>query len=898
MSVENAARDVSGGSLFQVGRVGSLTVTAPAANPAVAPPQPPDTLPSDTSFFTGRERELDALLNRPESAPGQAVTVRSITGMAGIGKTTFAVHAAHRLADRFPGGRLFVRLHGHSQDRPPVDPDTALAALLLATGVEPRTLPPGTDERAALWRDRTSNRRLLLLLDDAADSAQVRPLLPGSGGALVIVTSRRRLTGLVDALPLPLDVLDPAESARLFVRLCGRSDLPPSDPGLGRLVELCASLPLAVGILAGQLRHHPNWLVDDLVTDLAQARGRLDLLRSEDVSVTAALDLSLRALPRRTRDFLVALARHPGTEFDVLAASALTGAEIAAARRLLGELYEHHLLAEPARGRYRFHDLVREYLCEQPGSAAPEGRGPGVGRLLDHYLYTARAADRLILGDRSPVGVPEVVTAPPVRDPEFADAAEARSWLSGESANLEASAWYAQRNGFHEHAVAIPAALFEFLRSSGDTTLSLELQRNAVRVASEHGRPLGLASALTDLGHVQSLTGKLGEARENLERALTLYRTEGQIRGTANAMFRLAIALRLTGEYAEARRLLAETLKIRERFENAQGIAQVLNQLGVLEIREGEHQKAITMHTRAVKLSRTAGDPLRVAFSLNHRGTAHAENGEWTSGLADFSEALELFGENGNRAGAARALLGIGSLQRLAGDLPAAIIHLDRALTEYQALGDRFGQANVLNHLGQVRTHTGAFRAGASALEAAAELFRSLGPHPGDVSSLIYLGLLQGNAGEHVSAATTLRQSLTRGGRNPSPFREAYTRCALGAALTALERIDEAEKNLSRALELYRRIGAAHGQAQVLHRFGVLRLAQEDPVAARSAFEEALATTRAEPLPLEEGLALEGMGLCLLEEGRHDEAYDHLLRAHGVLVGIGSHHARRTASVL
>ncbi|QVJ00235.1 hypothetical protein KGD82_15680 [Nocardiopsis eucommiae] len=243
MAVENSARDVSGGNLIQVRQLDTLTVTAPVTREAVAAPDPRNTLPADTSSFTGRERELDTLLTSPDGEPKGALTVRSISGMAGIGKTTLAVHAAHRIAGRFPDGCLFLRLHGHNADRPPTDPGAALASLLLATGLDSGRLPSGTEERAALWRDRTSNRRLLLLLDDAASSAQIRPLLPGGSRALVLVTSRRRLTGLVNARPCPLEALDPAESADLFVRLSGRPAPGVPDGGLRRLVELCARLP-------------------------------------------------------------------------------------------------------------------------------------------------------------------------------------------------------------------------------------------------------------------------------------------------------------------------------------------------------------------------------------------------------------------------------------------------------------------------------------------------------------------------------------------------------------------------------------------------------------------------------------------------------------------------------
>jgi transcriptional regulator with XRE-family HTH domain len=246
------------------------------------------TLPRDIASFTGRQRELQELVEAAAGAGG-VVGIHAIGGMAGVGKTAFAVHAAHRLADRFPGGQIFLPLHGHTPRQQPVDPADALASLLLTAGIPAGQIPPGLEARMALWRDRLAERQLLLVLvlDDAASSEQVRPLLPGAGGSLVLVTSRRHLSALEDATSVSLDTLPPGEATALPVRLSGRAGLSPADPAVGEITGLCGFLPLAIGMVARQLHHHPAWTAAGRAAELASARDRLELMATENLSGAA-----------------------------------------------------------------------------------------------------------------------------------------------------------------------------------------------------------------------------------------------------------------------------------------------------------------------------------------------------------------------------------------------------------------------------------------------------------------------------------------------------------------------------------------------------------------------------------------------------------------------------------
>ena len=347
------------------------------------------TLPRDIASFTGRQQELRELAG-VAAGSGGVVGIHAIGGMAGVGKTAFAVHAAHQLAPRFPAGQIFLPLHGHTPGQQPVDPGDALASLLLTAGVAAAQIPPGLEARMALWRDRLAGQQLLLVLDDAASSEQVRPLLPGAGGSLVLVTSRRHLTALEDATAISLDTLPPDEAAALLVRLAGRAGLSPADPAVGEITRLCGWLPLAIGMVARQLHHHPAWSLAGRAAELAAAVDRLELMATENLSVTAAFGMSYADLTGDQQQLFRRLGLHPGTDIDAYAAAALDGTDLAAARRGLEALYDQYLIAEPALGRYRLHDLIREHARALAARLDPNrDRDDATTRLLDYYQHTA-----------------------------------------------------------------------------------------------------------------------------------------------------------------------------------------------------------------------------------------------------------------------------------------------------------------------------------------------------------------------------------------------------------------------------------------------------------------------------------------------------------------------------
>jgi DNA-binding SARP family transcriptional activator len=458
------------------------------------------TLPRDVASFTGRQQELEQLAQAAAEAGG-VVAIHAIGGMAGIGKTAFAVHAAHRLADRFPDGQMFLPLHGHTPGQQPVDPEDALASLLLTAGVAPGQIPPGLQARMGLWRDRLAGRQLLLILDDAVDSRQVEPLLPGAGGSLVLVTSRRHLSALEGATAVSLDMLPPGEAAGLLVRLAGRAGLGPDHPGVAELTGLCGYLPLAIGMAARQLHHHPAWPVAGRAAELAAARDRLQLMATENVSVAAAFDLSYADLTGEQRRLFRRLGLHPGAEFDAYAAAALDGTGLAEARRGLEALYDQYLLTEPARGRYRMHDLIREHARALTARDDPDGdRDAATSRLLDYYQHAAARADARIGRLTRPGRDRAADGAVPDAVPDLDDREEALAWARAERATLTACLDQATAAGQHARVIALTAGLAGLLRRDGPWAEAITRHETAIGAAERLGDRLGQARPFTTWG--------------------------------------------------------------------------------------------------------------------------------------------------------------------------------------------------------------------------------------------------------------------------------------------------------------------------------------------------------------------------------------------------------------
>ncbi|MEO6086890.1 MAG: BTAD domain-containing putative transcriptional regulator [Umezawaea sp.] len=385
-------------------------------------------LPGDIADFAGRRGELARLLDSANGTTPTAMVIEALDGMAGIGKTTLAVHAAHRLAEQYPDGRLFLDLHGHTPNQVPVTPMAALDVLLRALGVPGERIPADQDARAALWRAELAVRSVLVLLDNAADAAQVRPLLPGTARSLTLITSRRRLVDLETARVLSLDVLPEADAAALFSGVVGDERAAAEPDAVREVVERCGHLPLAIRIAAARLRSRQAWTVRYLADRLLEAGSPLTELSAGDRSVAAAFTLSYQRLAAPQRRVFRLLGVHPGPDVDVPAAAALAAVDRAEAGRLLESLVDDHLVQEPVPGRYRLHDLVRRHahtvaLAEEPSA----DRDQALHRVVDFYLHTAYAGSRLLDQQHPAIDIGE--PAPGCVPHPLPDDAAAMAWF-------------------------------------------------------------------------------------------------------------------------------------------------------------------------------------------------------------------------------------------------------------------------------------------------------------------------------------------------------------------------------------------------------------------------------------------------------------------------------------
>ncbi len=768
-------------------------------------------LPRDIVGFTGRQCELDllmgAVVDKP-AASGAVVGIHAIGGMAGIGKTAFAIHAAHLLAPRFPDGQVFLPLHGHTPGHHPVDPADALASLLLMVRVGAQQIPPGLEERTALWRNHLASRRLLLVLDDAVGHDQVRPLLPGDGSSVVLVTSRRHLTAL-DTQVISLDAMPPDQAAGLLVGLAARPDMVPGDRAVAQIAALCGYLPLAIGMLARQLHHHPAWTSADLAADLATARDRLELMHAENLSVAAAFDLSYQDLDAGQQRLFRHLGLHLGTDIDVYAAAALDGTDVAAARRNLGVLYDQYLLTEPVRGRYRLHDLIREHARSLAAADPPEDQHAAVNRLLDYYVYAAATAEARMARQSRALPSPAALPAPTAAVPDMSDNKRALSWARAERTNLLACLNEVTRTGQDARVVALTAGMAAFFRQDGPWADAATRHATAVQAAQTLGDRLAEAQARYDLGVVLRLSGDYPAAAKALEQALALFRDLGDRQGEANALSSLGNIRYVTGEYGDAAGVLAEALAIFCDLGDQLGQTNALSTQGAVRRQTGDYQGAAEALEEAAALCRRLGISQGEANALNHLGTVRRQTGDYQGAAEALEEAVEIYRDLGDRMGAANGLSFLGAVRQLKGDYQGAADALAEALAKFRELGNRAGQANSLAFLGVVRRETGDYSCASEALGAALPILRDLGDRGGQAEALNEMGTLHRLSGDLSQAAACHQHALELAREIGSSWDEAHALAGLGRCALAAGGSAEAVNGLKQASEIFQRIGAA-----------------------------------------------------------------------------------------
>jgi DNA-binding SARP family transcriptional activator/Tfp pilus assembly protein PilF len=635
----------------------------------VSEPEPvvPRQLPPAIRQFTGRQRELNMLsrlLARDDGAAGTPA-ILAIGGTAGAGKTALAVYWAHHAAAGFPGGMLYVNLHGFGPSGAAVRPADAIRGFLDALGVPVQAIPADLEAQAALYRRLLVGKQLLIVLDNARDEWQVRPLLPATADCLVIVTSRRQLTGLAaadGASLLTLDVLSEQEARELLAARLGAGRLACEPAVVGELISLCARLPLALAIAAARAAARPSFPLAALTAELRDARNPLDALDTGEPvsSVRAVFSWSYQQLTAAAAAMFRLLGVHPGPDITVPAAASAASIDLRQARQALSELAGAHLAEERVPGRFALHDLLRAYATEQAEAMDNAARRRiTLTRILDHYLHTGHAAALLLHSARDPI----TLTAPQsgVLPEHLGGHGQALAWFAAEHKVLLAVAAQAADGGFDTHAWQIPWTLADFLDRQGRWHDLAATHRNALAAAERLGKPSARAHASQNLGRAQMLLGSYDEARAHLGYALGQFQEVGDRVGQARTHITYG---RLAGA-------------------------------------EGRLEEALSHAMQAVELFQAAGDQAGHAHALNNAGWYQTKLGYYRQSLAYYRRALKLQREHSDRLAEAQTLDGIGYTCHRLGRYRQAVIYYQRSLRMHQGVGERFYEGLVLAHLSE-----------------------------------------------------------------------------------------------------------------------------------------------------------------------------------------------------
>jgi tetratricopeptide (TPR) repeat protein/transcriptional regulator with XRE-family HTH domain len=670
----------------------------------------PRLLPAPVPGFAGRREQLSAL-TQVLHHPGGTAVIAAIGGTAGVGKTALAVQWAHQFAGEFPDGQLFVNLRGFDPSGAAMRPADAVRVLLDALEFPADRLPQTEEAQLGLYRSLLAGKRMLVLLDNARDVAQVRPLLPGSPTCRVVVTSRSQLTGLAAieaARPLMLDVLTDNEAGELLQRRVGAARLA-ADPGAAaQIIGLCARLPLALCVIAARTAMQPDLSLAQIADDLAGSPSLDAFADSDDpaADVRAAFSWSFRQLGTGAARFFRLAGLPPGHDFDRYAVAALADATAGEAGRMLEVLTRACLIQRAGPARYGMHDLLRGYAREL--ADAQDGRDQqraALTRLFDYYLYTAGTAmGTAFPGER---GRLPAVPPPPASVPAFAAEADARAWLDAERPNLVLAAVHAAEHGWPGHATRLSATLFRYLDIGRHYREAIAVHGSACRAARRTGDRAAEANALKNLGALGIRQRRYAEAADSYRQALAVFREASDPVGQAAAVEGLGFVEFLQGRWQEALGLLEQSLAMNREAGDRKGEAHSLSGLGFVELRQGRYQQAADYLRQSHALFRDLGDRAGQAHAVGNLGEVELRQGRYGDAAGHLQQALDLCREIGDRSNAADVLAALGVTRLRQGRYGDAAGYLNQALDLSRETGDESTQATVLNGLGEVLLATG-----------------------------------------------------------------------------------------------------------------------------------------------------------------------------------------------
>ena len=652
-------------------------------------------LPADIPDFTGRADQVQRLRDllsglHQDGSPG-AVVVAAVIGAGGLGKTTLAVHAAHLLRSNYPDGQLYANLQGAAQH--PAMPGDVLARFLRDLGIDPVRIPADEEERAALYRSRLTDQRVLIVLDDARDAAHVRPLLPGSAACAVLVTTRNRMPDLAGSRFVDLDVLEPAEARKMFASIIGPERVVAEPEATDEVLAACAGLPLAIRIAAARLAARRNWSVRTIATRLSDERRRLDWLTTGDLAVRACFEVSFKSLPALVDAYRVSpahafrlLGLWPGSSIGLSAAAVLIGQPEDAVADALEVLVDAQLLQAPGPDRYRFHDLLRAYAAERAVAEEPaQLRDEAMRRVLTWYLYTTVAMARIVSPHRDEVPVDP--PGPEVQPLSFGAADEALNWAQGERGNLVAATRQAADYGLDEIAWKLPVAALSFFNRRTYRTEWVTTHQIGLDSARRCGDRAAEAWVLNGLGMVYGQLG-LADAIGCFEQSLAIWNELGDVGRAGQVAINLADTYLQFGRFQDALEMNRQSRDFERQQGNRFGEAVAINNLGEAYLQLGRTEESIDCFQQAREIFTAIGDTRGEGYALHNLGQAFLRNGQVDEALGRLAEAAQVRRAGGERMAEALTLKLLGGAQQAVGRVTECRQSWTRALALFEALDD------------------------------------------------------------------------------------------------------------------------------------------------------------------------------------------------------------------
>jgi DNA-binding SARP family transcriptional activator/Flp pilus assembly protein TadD len=761
----------------------------------------PDTLPPETAEFVGRDEELALLTGESDSIPRIAI----IEGMPGVGKTALAVRAARLVCGQYPDGMLYLNLRSHDPGNPSLGPAEALHRLLQMLSVPASQIPETIGQRAALWRAHLSRRRAVVILDDAGGHDQIRPLLPLTGRCLTLITTRRTLPDFGGARSLTLDVLSVAESATLFRRIAGEGRAGDADQ-VAAAVSLCGRLPLAIELTAGRIARDGPPDLDGLLEELSQSPAWLGGTGAAPPEVTAAFDLSYRALEPDHQRFFRRLGAGPCACLSLPAAAALGGCTLAEAEKALVTLLDCHLLARAPDGQFRFHDLIREYAAARAARDDPEAeQRQAVSRLLDYYLHTADEADRVLYPLRGRPGVQ--VTQLPAGGPALGTAEDAEGWLEAEWRNILQAARYAGRHEWKQKCADLVHVLTGFMEIKAYWDEAIAAQTAALQASRDLADPARIARASLALSAVRQQTGQHEAAIALGEEAAAIYRELTDRKGEAGALDQIGLAHQRTARSREALAYFQEARILYGAAADPRGIADTLSHCGIASWHLGRYPEAQAHLRAALSLYRDAGDRRGEAKVLNNLGRVHLYNGYHRDALDAYTESLQIFREIGGAQNEAILYHNIGSVHHYKGSYAEALAACRRALAIYRGTGDLPNEADVLNDIGAIYQSAGCDDEALDHHRKAQLIAEEIGDLSQRLIALRAIAGIHRGSGRYGEALDHYHTALRLAREIGDPYEEAKILEGIAESTLSTQRPDAARIVFRQALDIFERLG-------------------------------------------------------------------------------------------